>query len=44
VTVCAAGKINPWRAIAVFWGIVSSLSGTTVHFRGEGTRVLVRIH
>ena len=40
---CATGRINPWRAIAAFWAILSSLSGTSVRVTAQGTKVLVRI-
>jgi hypothetical protein len=43
LAVCLAGRINPWRAIATFWGILCSLSGTHVHVRSQGNQVLVRI-
>ena len=43
MAVCAVGRVNPWSAIAAFWGILSSLPGTHVHVRSEGNRVLVRI-
>ncbi len=40
---CMAGRINPWRAIAVFWSILCGLSGTHVHISTHGSKVLVRI-
>jgi hypothetical protein len=41
--VCLAGRVNPWRAIAAFWGISCSLPGTDVHVSAHGNQVLVRI-
>jgi hypothetical protein len=41
--VCLAGQVNPWRAIAVCWAILCSLSGTDVHVRSKQNQVLVRI-
>jgi hypothetical protein len=38
-----AGRISPWRTIAVFWSILCSLSGTHVHVSSHGSKVLVRI-
>jgi hypothetical protein len=43
LAVCVAGRVNPFRAIAVFWAISCSLPGTHVHVRSEGNQVLVRI-
>jgi len=43
LAVCLAGRVNPFRAIAVFWAISCSLPGTHVHVRSEGNQVLVRI-
>ena len=43
LVVCLVGRVNPWHAIAAFWGILSSLSGTNVHVRVDGKQVLVRI-
>ncbi len=43
LVVCLALQIGFWRSIAVFWGILSGLPGTSVHVRAEGTQVLVRI-
>lgn len=40
---CLAVRINPWRAVAIFWGILCSLPGTDVHVRSQGNQVLVRI-
>jgi hypothetical protein len=41
---CIAGRVSPWRAIAVFWAILCSLPGTHVHVSApDGTKVLVRI-
>ena len=41
--ICLAGRINPWRAIAAFWGLVCSLPGTDVRVCADGNRVTVRI-
>jgi hypothetical protein len=41
--VCLAGRVNPWCAIAAFWGIVCSLPGTDVRVCADGNRVTVRI-
>jgi len=41
--VCLVGRINPFRAIAVFWAITCGLPGTHVHVHAEGNQVLVRI-
>lgn len=38
-----AGRINPFRAMAVFWAITCSLPGTYVHVCTEGNQVVVRI-
>lgn len=43
LTVCLVGRISVWRAIAAFWAISSSLSGTHVHVRTQGNHVTVRI-
>jgi hypothetical protein len=43
LAVCLAGRVNPFRAIAVFWAISCSLPGTHVHVCAEGNQVLVRI-
>ena len=43
VSVCLAGRINPWRAIATFWAITCSLPGTDVRVETNGSRVAVRI-
>jgi hypothetical protein len=40
---CLAGRVNPLRAIATFWGILWSLPGTHVHVRSQQNQVLVRI-
>jgi hypothetical protein len=36
-------RISPWRAIAVFWGMLCSLPGTDVRVVADGTHVSVRI-
>jgi len=38
-----AGRISPWRAIAVFWSILCGLSGTHIHISTHDSKVLVRI-
>jgi hypothetical protein len=43
LVVCIAGKINFFRAIAVFWAIACSLPGTHVRVTSNGNQVLVRI-
>ena len=43
LAVCLAGRVNPFRALAVFWAIVCSLPGTHVHVGGNGNQILVRI-
>ena len=40
---CMAGRISLWRAIAVFWSILSSLPGTHVHVSTHDSKILVRI-
>jgi hypothetical protein len=41
---CLAGRINPFRAIAVCWAILCSLPGTHVHVSvPRDAEVLVRI-
>ena len=37
------GMVNPWRAIAVFWGILCSLPGTHVRVSTHDTHILIRI-
>lgn len=43
IGVCLAARINPWDAIASFWGILCNLRGTEVRVAAEGNKVLVRI-
>jgi hypothetical protein len=43
VAACLMGRVSPWRAIAAFWGLFSSLAGTEVRVQAEGNRVMVRI-
>lgn len=38
-----AGRVSPWRAIAVFWSILCSLPGTNVRVCSDGNKVHVRI-
>jgi hypothetical protein len=40
---CMAGRISPWRAIAVLWSILCGLSGIHVHVSTHDSKVLVRI-
>ena len=40
---CLVGHVNPWRAIAAFWALLCSLSGTDVRVKADGNRVLVRL-
>ena len=35
--------VSPWRIVALFWNVQSSLSGTHVHVTANGNKVLVRI-
>jgi len=43
VALSIAGKVTPWHALSVIWGIVCSLPGTHVRVTTEGTKVQVRI-
>jgi hypothetical protein len=43
VAIAIAVRMTIWRVIAIFWGILSGLSGTHVHVRADGNQVLVRI-
>lgn len=38
-----AGRVPPWRTIAVFWSILCSLPGTNVRVSSDGNKVQVRI-
>jgi hypothetical protein len=38
-----AFRINPWRAIAVFWNLLCALPGTDVRVVSDGTRIVVKI-
>ena len=40
---CLATRINPLRAIAVFWAISCSLPGIDVRVRAQANHVAVRI-
>jgi hypothetical protein len=40
---CIAGRVNPARAISVFWAILCSLPGTNVRVSTHEAQVLVRI-
>ena len=37
------GHINPFRAIATFWGIACSLPGTEVTVHADGNNIRVKI-
>jgi hypothetical protein len=43
VRVNRLGRVNPWRAIRVLWGLLCALPGTDVRVAAEGNRILVRI-
>lgn len=43
VIACLVGHVNPWRTMAVFWGLFCGLTGTDVRVQAEGNQVLVRI-
>ena len=43
VAACLVWRVSPWRAIAVFWGLLCSLSGTDVRVKADGNQVLVRL-
>jgi hypothetical protein len=43
VVACWIGRVNPWRAIRILWGLLCALPGTDVRVTNEGNRVLVRI-
>jgi hypothetical protein len=38
-----AFRINPWRAVAVFWQMLCSLPGTDVRVTADRTHVFVKI-
>jgi hypothetical protein len=38
-----AVRVNPWRAIAILWGILCALPGTHVRVSTHEAKVLVRI-
>lgn len=38
-----AGRVAPWRAVAVLWNLVCSLPGTHVRVVADGAKVQVRI-
>ena len=40
---CLLWHVSPWRAVAVFWGLLCGLSGTDVQVRADGNQVLVRL-
>jgi len=43
VVACLLWRVSPFRAIAVFWGLLWSLPGTDVRVQAERNQVLVRI-
>jgi hypothetical protein len=43
VIACVVGRVNPWRAISAFWGLLCALPGTHVHVNAKDEQVLVRI-
>jgi len=43
VLACLFGQVNPLRAIAVFWQVFASLSGTHVEINDNASSVLVRL-
>lgn len=40
---CIAGRLDPFRAMQIFWDVLCSLPGTHVHVRADQNTVLVRI-
>jgi hypothetical protein len=40
---CIASRVSFWRAIATFWGILSSLRGLQVRVTTQQSKVSVRI-
>ena len=40
---CLAGRIGPWRAVRVLWGVLCALPGTDVQVDAGGNHVVVRI-
>lgn len=43
LALCLVGRVSPWQAIATFWSLAWSLSGTDVRVTAEGRRVVVRV-
>ncbi|HEV2215012.1 MAG TPA: hypothetical protein VGR64_06955 [Terracidiphilus sp.] len=43
IAICAAGRVNAWKALAAFWDLLVSLPGTDVRVAADGSRVVVRI-
>jgi hypothetical protein len=37
------GRVNPFRAIAIFWSIWCALRGTDVRVAADGNHIAVRI-
>jgi hypothetical protein len=40
---CLAGRVDPFRTLAVFWQILSSLNGTDVEVASDGACVSLHI-
>jgi hypothetical protein len=38
-----AFRVNPWRAMTVFWSMLCTLPGTDVRVTADGTHVFVKI-
>jgi hypothetical protein len=43
VAAAIAARTNIWKLIALFWKLLSSLTGTHVQVCAEGTDILIRI-
>jgi hypothetical protein len=40
---CWAGRVDPFRALPVFWEILSGLKGANAEFDGRGATVLIHV-
>jgi hypothetical protein len=40
---CWAGRIDPFRALEVFWQILCGLKGANVEFDNQGSSVLIHV-
>ena len=40
---CWVGEIDPFRALSVFWQILSSLKGSDVEVDNDGSSVLIHV-